>query len=44
MYGNFCIGYIDVLFKGKTLSEFTNFFLLHEFEKNDKIFLDYFLK
>ena len=44
MYGNFCIGYIDVLFKSKTVLEFTNFFLLHEFEKNDKIFLSYFLK
>ena len=26
MCGYFCIGFIDFMFKGKTLTEFTNFF------------------
>ena len=29
--------------KGKTLTEFTKFFLLNNFEKNDDIFLKYFM-
>ena len=39
MYGKFCIEYIDFLFKGKIVTEFTNFFSPYDFEKNDKIFL-----
>ena len=40
MCGYFCIGFIDFMFKGKTLTEYTNLFL----EKNDDIILPYFKK
>ena len=30
----FCIGFIDFMFKGKTLTEFTNHFLPNNFKKN----------
>ena len=43
MYGYFCIGFIDLLmFKGKTLTEYTNHFSPNNFEKNDDIILSYF--
>ena len=38
----FCIGFIDFLFKAKTLTEYTNLFLPNNFEKNDDIILSYF--
>ena len=38
--GYFCIGYIDFMFKGKSLA---NLFSQHDFEKNDKVILNYFL-
>ena len=35
MFGYFCIGFIDFMFKGKTLTEYTNLFLTNNFGKND---------
>ena len=43
MCGYFCIGFIDFMFKGKTLTEFTNLFSPNNFEKNDDIILKYFM-
>ena len=43
MCGCFCIGFIDFMFKGKTLTEFTNLFSPNSFEKNDDITLKYFM-
>ena len=42
MCGYFCIGFIDFMFKGKTLTEFTNLFSPNNFKKNDNIILSYF--
>ena len=38
----FCIGFINFMLKGKTLTEFTNIFSPNNFEKND-ITLNYFM-
>ena len=38
----FCIGFIDFMFKGKRLLEYTNLFSPNEYKKNDKIRLKYF--
>ena len=43
MCGYFCIGFIDFMFKGKTLTEYTNLFSPNNFKKNDDIILKYFL-
>ena len=43
MCGYFCIGFIDFMFKGKTLTEFTNLFSPNNFEKTDDIILKYFM-
>ena len=43
MCGYFCIGFIDFMFKGKTLTEFTNLFSPYDFKKNDDIILNYFM-
>ena len=40
--GYFCIGFIDFLLKGKCLLDYTNSFSPNDYEKNDKIILDYF--
>ena len=42
MWGYFCIGFIDFMFKGKSLAEYTNLFSLYDFRKNDNIILSYF--
>ena len=42
MCGHFCIGFIDFMFKGKSLLDYTNFFSSSDYEKNDKIILKYF--
>ena len=42
MCGYFCIGFIDFMFANKTLINFTSLFSLYDFEKNDKIIIDYF--
>ena len=44
MYGYFCIGFIDYMFKGKSLTDYTNLFSPNNFKKNDDIILNYFLK
>ena len=41
MYGYLCNGFIDSLFKSKTLTDFTNLSLPHNFENNDKVTLNY---
>ena len=41
--GYFCIGFIDFMLKGKTLTEFTNLFSPNKFTKNDDIILNYFM-
>ena len=38
----FCIGFIDFIFKGKTLTEFTNLFSPNSFKKNGNIIFSYF--
>ena len=42
MCGYFCIGFIDFMLSGKTLTEFTNPFSPNNFQKNDDIILNYF--
>ena len=41
--GYFCIGFIDFMLKGKTLTEYTNLFSPNNFKKNDDIILNYFM-
>ena len=41
--GYFCIGFIDFMLAGKTLTEFTNLFSPNNFKKNNDIILNYFL-
>ena len=43
MCGYFCIGFIDFMFKGKTLTEYTNLFLPNNFGKNGDKILKYFM-
>ena len=43
MCGYFCIGFIDFMLKGKTLTEHTNLFSPNDFKKNDDIILNYFM-
>ena len=43
MCGYFCIGFIDFMLKGKTLTKYTNLFLPNNFKKNDDIILNYFI-
>ena len=42
MCGYFCIGFIDFMFNGKTLTDYTNLFSPNDFKKNDDIILKYF--
>ena len=42
MCGYFCIGFIDFMLAGKTLTDYTNLFSPHDFDKNDQIILSYF--
>ena len=44
MSGYFCFGFIDFMFAGKTLIDFTILFSPYGFEKNDSIALILFLK
>ena len=41
--GIFCIGFIDFMLAGKTLSENTNLFSPNNFKKKDDIILNYFM-
>ena len=43
MCGYCCIGFIDFMFKGKTLTEFTNLFSPNNFKKNDDTILKSFM-
>ena len=43
MYGYFCTGFINFMFKGNSLTDLTNLFSPHDFRKNNDIILDYFL-
>ena len=38
----FCIGFIDFLLVGKTLTDYTNMFSPHDFNKNGSIIFSYF--
>ena len=42
MCGYFCIGFIDFMFAGKTLIDYTNMFSPQDFNKNDSITFSYF--
>ena len=42
MCGYFCIGFIDLMFAGKKLTDYTNLFSPHDFKKNGNIVLSYF--
>ena len=39
----FCIGFINFMFAGKTLTDFTNLFSPNNLKKNDDIILNYFM-
>ena len=39
MRGYFCIGFINFMFAGKTLIDFTSLFSPYDFEKNDNIYI-----
>ena len=43
MYGYFCIAFIDFMFKGKSLTDYTNLFSPNDFKKNDDAILKYFM-
>ena len=43
MCGYFCIGFIDFMLAGKTLTEFTNLFSPNNFKRSNYIILKYFI-
>ena len=43
MCGYFCNGFIDLMFKGKSLTDYTNLFSPNDFKKNDGTILNYFV-
>ena len=43
MCGYFCIGFINYMYKGTSLTGYTNLSLSNSFKKNDDIILNYFL-
>ena len=43
MCGYFCTGFINFMFKGKSLTEYTNLFSPNDFKKNDNTILNYFM-
>ena len=43
MCGYFCIGFIDYMFMGKSLTDYANLFSPNNFKRNDDIILNYFL-
>ena len=43
MCGYFYIGFINYMFKGKSLTDYTNLFSPNNFKKNNDIILNYFL-
>ena len=42
MCGYFCIGFINFMFNGKSLTDYTNLFSANDLKKNDDIILKYF--
>ena len=42
MCGYFCIGFIDFMLAGKTLTDYTSLFSPHDCDKNDQIILSHF--
>ena len=42
MCGYFCIGFIDFMFNGKSLKDYTDLFSPNDFKKNDDIIIEYF--
>ena len=42
MCGYFCIGFINFMFNGKSLTDYTNLLSANDFNKNDDIILNYF--
>ena len=44
MWGYFCIGFIDFMFAGRTLIDYTSLFYPYDFEKNETILLLFTLK
>ena len=40
--GYFCIGFIDSMFTGRSLIDFTSLFSHYELKENDKVILNYF--
>ena len=42
MWGKFCIEFIDFMFRGKSLLDYTNSFSTNDYEKNYKIILKFF--
>ena len=40
--GYFCLGFIDFMLKGTSLTDFTTFFSSNDLKKNDDIILNYF--
>ena len=43
MCGYFCIGFINLMFKGKTLTEYTNLFSPNIFKRNNDTIINYFM-
>ena len=43
MCGYFCFGFIDFMFEGKTLTEYTNLFSPNDLKKNNDTVLNYFM-
>ena len=43
MCGYFCTGFIDFVFEGKSLTDFTNLFSPNDFKRNDNTILNYFM-
>ena len=41
MCGYFCIGFIDFMFPGRSLINFTGLFSPYDFKKNDEVIFDY---
>ena len=44
MPGYFCIGFIDFMFPGRSLIDFTSLFSPYDFQKDDDIILSYFTR
>ena len=43
MCGYFFIGFINFMFKGKSMTDYTNIFSQNNFKRNDDMILNYFM-